>query len=125
MDATVSLPALDEEGYLVEPGEWNEAVAEQLALAEDVRLTDEHWDVIRFMREYYEEHQIAPDARYVIKHLSNRLGADARNALFKLFAYGCQAGMQDRRDETATRLEHGLILSGRVHHRQVKRPPCR
>ncbi|TXH75341.1 TusE/DsrC/DsvC family sulfur relay protein [Thiobacillus sp.] len=88
MDATVSLPALDEEGYLVEPGEWNEAVAEQLALAEDVRLTDEHWDVIRFMREYYEEHQIAPDARYVIKHLSNRLGADARNALFKLFAYG-------------------------------------
>jgi len=88
MDATVSLPALDEEGYLVDTGEWNEAVAEQLALAEDVRLTDEHWDVIRFMREYYEEHQIAPDARYVIKHLSNRLGADARNALFKLFAYG-------------------------------------
>src|SRR3569832_1935220 len=88
MDAFVCLPALDEEGYLVEPGEWNEAVAEQLALAEDVRLTDEHWDVIRFMREYYEEHQIAPDARYVIKHLSNRLGADARNALFKLFANG-------------------------------------
>ncbi|MES2368837.1 TusE/DsrC/DsvC family sulfur relay protein [Thiobacillus thioparus] len=88
MDATVSLPALDEEGYLVEPGDWNEAVAEHLARAEGVRLTDEHWDVIRFMREYYEEHQIAPDARYVIKHLSNRLGADARNALFKLFAYG-------------------------------------
>ena len=88
MDATVKLPDLDEEGYLVEPAEWNEAVAEQLARAEDVKLTDEHWDVIRFMREYYEEHQIAPDARYVIKHLSNRLGADARNALFKLFAYG-------------------------------------
>lgn len=75
MDATVSLPALDEEGYLVEPGDWNEAVAEHLARAEGVWLTDEHWDVIRFMREYYEEHQIAPDARYVIKHLSNRLGA--------------------------------------------------
>ena len=88
MDAKVSLPALDEEGYLVEPGEWNEAVAEQLARAEDVRLTEAHWDVIRFMREYYEEHQVAPDARHVIKHLSARLGADARNALFKMFAYG-------------------------------------
>ena len=88
MDAKVSLPALDEEGYLVEPGEWNEAVAEQLARAEDVRLSEAHWDVIRFMREYYEEHQVAPDARHVIKHLSDRLGADARNALFKMFAYG-------------------------------------
>src|SRR3569832_2373087 len=88
MDATVSLPALDEEGYLVVPGVWFVVVVVLLALAEDVWLTDEHWDVIRFMREYYEEHQIAPDARYVIKHLSNRLGADARNALFKLFAYG-------------------------------------
>lgn len=88
MDAKLTLPALDEEGYLVEPGEWNEAVAEQLARAEDVRLTDAHWDVIRFMREYYEEHQVAPDARHVIKHLSDRLGADARNALFKMFAYG-------------------------------------
>ena len=88
MDAKLTLPALDEEGYLVEPGEWNEAVAEQLAHAEDVRLTEAHWDVIRFMREYYEEHQVAPDARHVIKHLSDRLGADARNALFKMFAYG-------------------------------------
>lgn len=88
MDAKLTLPALDEEGYLVEPGEWNEAVAEQLARAEDVRLTDAHWDVIRFMREYYEEHQVAPDARHVIKHLSDRLGAEARNALFKMFAYG-------------------------------------
>lgn len=88
MDATVSLPTLDEEGYLVEPAEWNEAVAEHLARAENVKLTEDHWDVIRFMREYYEEHQIAPDARYVIKHLSNRRGADAHKALFTLFAYG-------------------------------------
>ena len=87
-DVKVPLPTLDEEGYLVEPGEWNEAIAERLARSENVTLTDAHWDVIRFMRDYYEEHQIAPDARYVIKHLSNRLGSDARNALFRLFAYG-------------------------------------
>ncbi|MBN8763805.1 MAG: sulfite reductase subunit gamma [Thiobacillus sp. 63-78] len=88
MDAAVSLPTLDDEGYLIEPGDWNEAVAERLAHAEDVKLTDDHWDVIRFMRDFYEEHQIAPDARYVIKHLSSRMGADARNALYTMFAYG-------------------------------------
>lgn len=88
MDATVSLPALDDEGYLIEPSEWNEAVAEYLAETENVRMTDDHWDVIRFMREFYEENQIAPDARYVIKHLSSRMGADARNALYTMFAYG-------------------------------------
>jgi len=88
MDASLKLPSLDEEGYLVEPGEWNEDLAEYLARMENIKLTDVHWDVIRFMREYYEEHQIAPDARYVIKHLSQHLGADARNALFKMFAYG-------------------------------------
>ncbi|MHB1091745.1 TusE/DsrC/DsvC family sulfur relay protein [Thiobacillus sp.] len=88
MDAKVSMPVLCEDGYLIEPGEWNEAVAEQLARAEAVKLTDDHWEVIRFMRSFYEEHQIAPDARYVIKHLSSRLGADARNSLYRLFAYG-------------------------------------
>ncbi|WP_324779226.1 TusE/DsrC/DsvC family sulfur relay protein [Thiobacillus sedimenti] len=88
MDAEVTMPTLDEEGYLIEPNEWNENVAERLARTENVSLTDDHWDVIRFMRAFYEEHQIAPDARYVIKHLSDRLGSDARNALFRLFAYG-------------------------------------
>lgn len=88
MDGTLNLPRFDEEGYLVEPGEWNEDLAEYLARQEDITLTDDHWDVIRFMREYYEEHQIAPDARYVIKHLSGRMGSEARNALFRMFAYG-------------------------------------
>ena len=88
MDTPFSMPHLDDEGYLIEPAEWNEAVAEHLAQAENIKLTHDHWDVIRFMREYYEEHQVIPDARHVIKHLSQRMGPEARNALFKLFAYG-------------------------------------
>ena len=82
------MPNTDEEGYLVEPHDWNEDVAQQLALQENIRLTEDHWDAIRFMREYYAEHQIAPDARHVMKHLAERLGAGSRNALFELFPYG-------------------------------------
>lgn len=82
------LPNTDEEGYLIEPQDWNEEVAEQLALQENIQLTEDHWDAIRFMREYYADHQIAPDVRHVTKHLSKRLGPDSRNAVFELFPYG-------------------------------------
>lgn len=88
MDAAVQMPELDAEGYLVDPQDWTEHVAEVFALQENITLTEDHWDVIRFMREYYEEHQIAVDARFVIKHLSDRLGPGSRNKLFELFPYG-------------------------------------
>lgn len=80
----------DQEGYLVDPSEWNEDLARQLAREENIELTEEHWIVIRFIRDYYEEHQIAVDARFVIKHLAQEAGkgAAARNDLFKLFPYG-------------------------------------
>lgn len=87
-DLPTSLPELDEEGYLIEPADWNENVALALAEQEDIRLDDEYWDVLRFMREFYEEHQVAPDARFVIKHLTERLGEAARKRLFELFPYG-------------------------------------
>lgn len=81
---------VDEEGYLVDPAQWNEQVAAALARQEHIVLSDEHWAVIRFMREYYEQHQIAPDARHVMKHLAEFKGAgqSGRNDLFVLFPYG-------------------------------------
>ena len=82
------MPNTDEEGYLIEPQDWNEEVARQLALQEDIQLTEDHWDAIRFMREYYADHQIAPDVRHVTKHLAKRMGPDSRNAVFELFPYG-------------------------------------
>jgi TusE/DsrC/DsvC family sulfur relay protein len=80
----------DEEGYLVDPGDWSNEVAEALARREQLALTADHWTVIRFMREYYDSHQIAPDARHVMKHLAQAKGAQRseRNDLFRLFPYG-------------------------------------
>jgi tRNA 2-thiouridine synthesizing protein E len=88
MTVEIEMPALDAEGYLVEPADWNEDIARVLARAENIELGDDHWDVIRFMRGYYEEHQVAADARFVIKHLANRVGAEAQKMLFVLFPYG-------------------------------------
>src|SRR5512134_593829 len=81
---------VDFEGYVVDPSQWTEQVAEELARQENVVLTEEHWAVIRFVREYYEQHHIAPDARHVMKHLAATKGGGkaGRNDLFVLFPYG-------------------------------------
>ena len=81
-------PEVDEEGYLIEPAGWNEDIARMFARQENIELTEDHWDAIRFMRAYWEEHQVAADARFVIWHLMERLGPGSRNRLFELFPYG-------------------------------------
>lgn len=88
MSTTVQLPEIDAEGYLVEPLNWTEEVAVELARHENIQLTEEHWDALRFMREYYMEHQIAADVRHVMKHLAQKYGAESRNKIFELFPYG-------------------------------------
>ena len=80
-------PPVDDEGYLIDPADWSETVALELARREGITITESHWQVIRFMREYYEQHHIAPDARFVLKFLAQTRGAE-RNELFRLFPYG-------------------------------------
>ena len=87
-DLAALMPERDAEGYLVEPGDWNEELAQVLAQEENIQLNDDHWDVIKFIRDYYEERQVAADARFVIKHLAERMGKDAHKKLFELFPYG-------------------------------------
>lgn len=81
---------LGEDGYLNDPEEWDGDIATRLAGREDIELTDDHWRVIGFMRDYYREHGIAADARFVIKFLDKELGYgdQARARLFELFPYG-------------------------------------
>lgn len=82
------MPDTDDEGYLIDPTAWSEEVAHAFASQEDIELTEDHWDAIRFIRRYFAEHQIAPDVRHVMKHLAERLGPESRNRIFELFPYG-------------------------------------
>lgn len=83
-----ALPPLDGEGYLVEPSDWNEDVARELARGQQILLGPDHWDVIRFMRAAWEERQVAPDARHAMRHLDRRYPGAGRRRLFELFPYG-------------------------------------
>jgi tRNA 2-thiouridine synthesizing protein E len=46
---------VDAEGFLTEYDEWNEPLATQLAGQIGIELTDDHWEIIRFLRKDYAE----------------------------------------------------------------------
>ncbi|MCX6579844.1 MAG: TusE/DsrC/DsvC family sulfur relay protein [Candidatus Aminicenantes bacterium] len=60
---------VNEEGFLVNSAQWNKEVAEFFALKEEniANLTEDHWAVINFIREYYLENNLAPMVRKVCK----------------------------------------------------------
>jgi dissimilatory sulfite reductase related protein len=80
----------DEEGYLLNLAEWTKDAAEHMAEEEKVPLTDSHWEVINFLREYYNEYQIAPAVRVLTKAIGKKFGAEKGNSkyLYDLFPYG-------------------------------------
>ena len=87
MGVSEEFPAIDDEGYLVDPADWNEKLARVMAWQENIELGDAHWVAIHFMRDFYQEHQVIPDVRFVTRHLTERLGG-SRNLVFELFPYG-------------------------------------
>jgi len=86
-NASSSTVAIDAEGYLVDPSQWNENFAEKVAQSEGITLTEEHWKTILFMREWLDGHGVAPDARHVMKFLAGDREA-GRARIFELFPYG-------------------------------------
>jgi tRNA 2-thiouridine synthesizing protein E len=81
---------VDEEGYLLNLSDWNEDVANVLAAGENVSMTEQHWEVVNFLREYYNEYQIAPAVRVLTKAIGKKLGAEKGNSkyLYELFPFG-------------------------------------
>jgi tRNA 2-thiouridine synthesizing protein E len=80
----------DEEGYLTDIGQWTKDVADVIAKAEKIDMTDEHWVVVNFLRDYYDEYQIAPAVRILVKEMTKKYGKDKgdQKALYALFPYG-------------------------------------
>jgi dissimilatory sulfite reductase related protein len=80
----------DEEGYLTNLAEWNEEVAAAIAVEEKIDMTQNHWEVVNFLREYYNEYQIAPAVRVLTKAIGKKLGPEkaSNSYLYELFPYG-------------------------------------
>ena len=56
----------DSEGYLRNLTDWSEDFVRALAAHEELTLTEEHWAIIRFLREFYAEHGVQAQVRVMI-----------------------------------------------------------
>ena len=79
--------ALDPEGYLVKLEEWSPAVAEALASEEGITLSEEHWEVIDVLRDFYRRFELAPAMRPLVKAVGRALGEEKGRSihLMRLF----------------------------------------
>jgi tRNA 2-thiouridine synthesizing protein E len=97
MEAAARLLALagrqvevDAQGYLLDPGDWDEALAAAMANADGLVLDARHWQVLRLLRDYHAEHGKSPAMRLLVAAVAESLGsgrADSR-ALYRLFPQG-------------------------------------
>lgn len=80
----------DEEGYLRNLSDWEPAVANAMAQADECELSENHWEVINFLRDYYQEYQIAPAVRILTKGIGKKLGKDKGSSkyLYELYPQG-------------------------------------
>jgi tRNA 2-thiouridine synthesizing protein E len=84
----------DEDGYLANIDQWNEDAAKWLAEDEGVDMSESHWEVVNFLREYYEEYRIAPMIRILTKAIGKNWGR--KRGIQNIFTSYTQEGQQNR-----------------------------
>jgi len=67
--------------------EWSPDVAEALAHEEDISLSEEHWEVLQVLRDFYARYEMAPAMRPLVKAVGQALGAEKGRSihLMRLF----------------------------------------
>ncbi|WP_044470267.1 TusE/DsrC/DsvC family sulfur relay protein [Mannheimia massilioguelmaensis] len=80
----------DPAGYLLDLTQWNENVAMAIAEKENLTLTDAHWEVIYFVRQFYQEYKTSPAIRMLVKAMAQKLGEEKGNSRYlqRLFPDG-------------------------------------
>lgn len=77
----------DAHGYLRHQSDWNEELALKIAEQENTQMSDDHWQVIHFVRDYYQHYKSSPAIRPLVKFLAEKWGREKGNSLYlhKLF----------------------------------------
>lgn len=78
------------DGFLVHAADWDEGLAAILAAGQGIALTDAHWEIVRFIREYHNRFRHLPNARMFVKAVQKALGNEKGNSryLYRLFPEG-------------------------------------
>lgn len=81
---------VDNEGYLLDPADWDLDVAHKMAEIINIDMTQNHWEVVNYVRDFFDSRYAVPEFRHALKFLKNKLGKDVvdRKFVYRLFPYG-------------------------------------
>ena len=72
----------DKEGYLKNLDDWSEVVAEAIAQQEQISLTEPHWEIIWLMRDFYQQFEVSPAMRVLVKTVGQQLGKEKGRSIY-------------------------------------------
>lgn len=77
-------------GNLIDLHRWNSHLADFMAKKEGIELSEDHWEVINFLREFYFTYGISPMVKIIMKHIEEDIGKERANKeyLYSLFPKG-------------------------------------
>lgn len=79
---------MDGDGFMVDPALWNDELALEIAKADGIEnLTENHWKIIRIIRQSFDEKGIAPMVRVICKETGLKL-----REIYELFPLGPARG---------------------------------
>ena len=78
------------DGYLKNFQEWNTQIAEHIAKEQEIELTDNHWEILNLVREFYTQYQTSPSIRALVNAIKIKYGAEKGNSIYvhRLFPGG-------------------------------------
>ncbi len=81
---------IDEDGYIVNLDDWTKELADHIAKIEGIDMTESHWEVVNFLRDYYQKYQIAPMIKILVKEIGKVMGPEKGNTkyLYELYPGG-------------------------------------
>lgn len=79
---------VDEDGFIADSGQWNQEIANAFASADGIsEMTEAHWKIANYLREYYLKFNIAPPVRKLCKETGFSL-----KEIYELFPSGPAKG---------------------------------
>lgn len=78
-----SIPERNNEGFLEDAWSWSQEIAEELACEDDLSLSENHWEIIMFLRDFYKEHEMSPPSnRLFVKAVKDAMGEEKGNSIY-------------------------------------------
>ncbi|MBD3642420.1 MAG: TusE/DsrC/DsvC family sulfur relay protein [Marinobacter sp.] len=77
------IPRRNNEGFLEDASAWTPQVAETIAAEDAIELSDNHWEIIEFLRDFYKEHEVSPPSnRLFVKAVKEAFGEEKGNSIY-------------------------------------------